>query len=128
MVSQRKQVVRTLLLFCYLTVVWGSGWLPPVNKGEPDDHKAYCFCLNCPGEPWCCCGKATTPWERLRLSASCDRPLSASLWGQESDRFLCVFPSAQVLLGSNPPEQLASFVHPIPSAMLPRLEKPPRLL
>ncbi len=128
MVNQSKQVVRTILLFAYLTVVWGSEWLPLTSRDAPDDHKAYCFCLNCPGEPWCCCGKATTPWEGLRLGASCDRPLAASLWGQESERFLCVFPFAQVIFGSSALEQLPSFVHPISSAMLPRLEKPPRLL
>jgi hypothetical protein len=116
-----------LMLALHLLGQWSLYRVGVTGKAKTDAHALYCFCQNCPGEPYCCCGKAQTPQEGLRLSALCDQPMMMLLTAQHERTMLtasfAIFPLP--LPFAFP---LLTPQNALPSACPSPLEKPPRLL
>ncbi len=118
--------LAALILALHLIGQWGLQRLVD-RKLKQDEHSLYCFCQNCPGEPFCCCGKAQTPSEGLRLASVCDRT-AARLLAQNADQPIWAmlfaftpFVAFETKFGTEP-------LPIIPSDFVSALEKPPRFL
>jgi hypothetical protein len=116
-----------LMLALHLLGQWGLHRVGVTGKAKTDAHALYCFCQNCPGEPYCCCGKAQTPQEGLRLSALCDQPMTMLLTAQH-ERPMLVASFAIFFSPSLFASPLLTPQNALPSACPSLLEKPPRLL
>ncbi|MCS7223109.1 MAG: hypothetical protein NZ959_00920 [Armatimonadetes bacterium] len=77
MVKGSSKIVAGYILVALFSQ-WGLFRLP-VPSSPADSHSLYCFCLNCPGEELCCCGKGQTPLERVFLSQACDQSAATLL-------------------------------------------------
>lgn len=115
-----------LLLAMHLIGQWGLYRLSSGQRTH-NAHALYCFCQNCPGEPFCCCGKGQTQHQKVQLSATCDQPATLLLT-QNAERPMVT--TSPVVL--SPPACLTA-LHLEPPSIKPAeyvvaLDKPPRLL
>lgn len=115
-----------LILVLHLMGQWGVYRLTNI-KPKWDDHYLYCFCQNCPGEPFCCCGKAQSQEEKIRLASVCDQVVTMLLTERNSLEVAITFFFDDLSHFSKCSIRLEPLTLKSPEFVT-DLEKPPRLL